>query len=368
MIKQRNWLKTISLILLFAILVYLIWNLQTLIVYVLISGIISIIANPLVDYCDKIKYKKISIPRGLSAILSLVLTWGIIIGIMSIVIPIFSDQVSVLSNLDYDKIWQKIQEPISSFDAQLRYFGVLTGDGAHSVDVLKGRIKEMLNISDLALVFSSIINGLGNLFVAFFSISFISFFFIKEKGMFVNILFALIPSNYKSESSAVLAKSKTLLSRYFLGVLLQISIIFMLLFTSLALFGVKSAFLIAIFAAIINIIPYVGPFIGAFVGILIAITTGLDTIPFNELLPLAGTVAGVFLVVQLLDNIIFQPYIFSNSVHAHPLEIFLVISIAGTLGGITSMILAIPLYTVIRIIAKEFLSQFKIVQDLTDNI
>jgi len=79
-------------------------------------------------------------------------------------------------------------------------------------------------------------------------------------------------------------------------------------------------------------------------------------------------VASVFLIIQLLDNILFQPIIFSNSVNAHPLEIFLVISIGGTLGGIPFMILAIPGYTVLRIVAKEFLSEFKIVQDLTKRL
>lgn len=368
MIKQNSWVKTVAWVLLFVVLGYLIYNLQTLIVYVLISGVISVVANPLVNRLDKLRYKKFFIPRGISALVSLVLVWGFIIGLMSIVIPIISAEVSVLSNLDYDAIWLKLKGPISSFDSQLRDYGILAGEGTQSVDVLKGRIKEMLNVSDLATIFSSVINGLGNVFVAFFSISFISFFFIKEKGLFMDILYALIPGQYKDDSQRVMKKSKELLSRYFIGVLLQISIIFFLLLGTLALLGVENAFLIAIFAAIINIIPYVGPFIGAFVGIIIAITTGMDTTPVNELLPLAGTVALVFLVVQLLDNIVFQPLIFSNSVHAHPLEIFLVISIAGTLGGITSMILAIPIYTVIRIIAKEFLSQFKIVQDLTGKI
>ena len=77
---------------------------------------------------------------------------------------------------------------------------------------------------------------------------------------------------------------------------------------------------------------------------------------------------GTFLVVQLCDNIIFQPVIFSNSVLAHPLEIFLVISVAGTLAGIPGMILAIPLYTLIRVVAKEFLAGFKLVENLTTRL
>jgi predicted PurR-regulated permease PerM len=69
--------------------------------------------------------------------------------------------------------------------------------------------------------------------------------------------------------------------------------------------------------------------------------------------------------MQLLDNLLLIPFIFSNSVLAHPLEIFLVILMGSQLYGIIGMVLAIPTYTVIRVIAKEFLNKFKLVQKLT---
>ena len=72
--------------------------------------------------------------------------------------------------------------------------------------------------------------------------------------------------------------------------------------------------------------------------------------------------------MQLIDNFVFQPLIFSNSVKAHPLEIFIVIFSAGLLFGITAMLVAIPFYTIFRVMAKEFLHDFKFVQKLTRNI
>ena len=72
--------------------------------------------------------------------------------------------------------------------------------------------------------------------------------------------------------------------------------------------------------------------------------------------------------MQLIDNFLFQPLIFSNSVKAHPLEIFLVVLSAGIIWGISGMIVAIPFYTLLRIIAKEFLSEFKVIEQLTKNI
>jgi predicted PurR-regulated permease PerM len=86
------------------------------------------------------------------------------------------------------------------------------------------------------------------------------------------------------------------------------------------------------------------------------------------MLPLMGYMLVVFIIVQLIDNFVFQPLIFSNSVNAHPLEIFIVLLIAGSLGGILGMLLAIPGYTVLRVFAKEFFNKFRLVQKLTEKI
>jgi predicted PurR-regulated permease PerM len=70
----------------------------------------------------------------------------------------------------------------------------------------------------------------------------------------------------------------------------------------------------------------------------------------------------------VLDAALIQPFIFSKSVKAHPLEVFLVILVAGTVAGIPGMIFAIPSYTIFRVIAREFLSGFKIIRKLTEKI
>jgi predicted PurR-regulated permease PerM len=74
------------------------------------------------------------------------------------------------------------------------------------------------------------------------------------------------------------------------------------------------------------------------------------------------------MIGQLVDNFFSQPLIFSKSVKSHPLEIFLVIMIAGVLFGVVGLIVAIPVYTSIKVILKEFLSDNEIVQKLTKNI
>jgi predicted PurR-regulated permease PerM len=354
--------------LLAATLIFFLWYLRSLVIYILISGILSVIAKPVMDKLQNIDLKGKSIPSGLAAFFVLILIFIVFFGTMSIIIPLFGAEIKVLSSIDYNLVWSRLSNQLNNLDDYLAAFGVLPTDTLSSSEMIKEKLQTMVSVSDLTSVFTVILGGLGNFGVAFFSISFITFFFLKEQGLFKRMVMVFVPKNYEDQFIRVFGTSKHLLARYFIGITIQITLISTLITIGLSLFGVKNAFVIGIFAGFINIIPYLGPFIGAIVGLIIALSTGLSLGYTTELLPLLLKVGGVFLTVQLLDNIIFQPIIFSNSVKAHPLEIFLVISVGGMMGGVAAMILAIPGYTVLRILAKEFLSEFKIVQDLTSRI
>ena len=90
---------------------------------------------------------------------------------------------------------------------------------------------------------------------------------------------------------------------------------------------------------------------------------------FSEvILPKTTYVMIGFIIGQLVDNFFSQPFIFSKSVKSHPLEIFLIIIISGILFGVAGMIVAIPAYTAIKVILKEFLSEYKLVSKLTQDL
>jgi len=138
----------------------------------------------------------------------------------------------------------------------------------------------------------------------------------------------------------------------------------------LYLIGLKFslALLIGLIVGILNLIPYIGPWIGAAIGLLLYITANIQ-LDFNaEIVPMVVKVLAVIGVVKLVDDSVLQPFIYSKSVKAHPLEIFLVIIVAGHMYGVLGMMLAIPGYTVLRVILKEFLYQYKFIQQLTQNM
>jgi len=204
--------------------------------------------------------------------------------------------------------------------------------------------------------------------VALFSILFISFFLLKDGKIVDNVVQSLTPDNYADKIKTIFNETKDLLTRYFVGVVIQISIVMIVITLGLTILGVKNALLIGLLAGVFNIIPYVGPIFGALIGLSLAATSQLEIDPDVNITTFILTAMIPFVVAQVLDNFVLQPLIFSKSVKAHPLEIFMVILAAGSLAGVLGMIVAVPAYSFIRIVAKEFFNGYKVVQGLTKDL
>jgi len=210
----------------------------------------------------------------------------------------------------------------------------------------------------------------GELFIGFFAVSFITFFFLKDSTMFRDGILLLVPTDMEEKVGKILDSISYLLRRYFLGIVLEMILVGSLYTLGLTLIGIEfnHAVIIGLFCGLFNIIPYVGPWIGVTIGLLIGLALHVHMDFMSYTLPLLGWMALAFLTVKILDDVLFQPLIYSSSVKAHPLEIFLVILAAGSLGGITGMVLAIPVYTILRVIAKEFFDNLKIVKRITQDL
>jgi len=235
-------------------------------------------------------------------------------------------------------------------------------------DRVRSNLISFLDPGKIQTIFSSIVGALGNTLITIMSVFFIAFFFLKEQGLFTRMIQSIMPNESEDKWVHAIDESANLLKRYFVGIVLQIIVITILVSTVLSILGFKYALLIGFFAALMNVIPYLGPILGASFAVAITVSSNLEISFYSELLPKIGIIAIVFACMQMLDNFIIQPNIFSKSVKAHPLEIFIVVLMGAQVGGIVGMILAIPVYTVIRVLAKVFLSEFKVVQKITGGL
>ena len=347
---------------------FLLWFFSSIVAYLIAAAVLSLIGSPLVDLLGKVKIGKFRIPVSIRALLTLVILWTLFIGFFRVFIPIIANEANELSGVDVNSFVLRLADPISKVENVWDEFNI--GEESQTfTGYIQEKLSGILNFSIISNFFSSMAGILGDVFIAIFSISFISFFLLKEPGMLVEAIVLAVPAKHEEHVRRALKSIKHLLSRYFIGIGLQLTGILLLVTIGMTIVGLgfKKSLLIGLTAAILNVIPYLGPLIGSALGILLGIAFNIN-MEWVQMLPMIGYMAVVFLSVQMIDNFLFQPLIFSNSVNAHPLEIFIVILMAGSIGGVTGMIVAIPAYTILRVFAKEFFNNFRIVKKLTEKI
>jgi predicted PurR-regulated permease PerM len=273
----------------------------------------------------------------------------------------------MISSIDTGQFVAFFKEDLNVLQSRLIEYGIIAEHGT-IISTLKESVMNVMNVEKITGFLSNIFAFAGKFLFYFFTVIFLTFFLLKDPEVFPRLVLMLVPDNYQRQTGNVLKTSKSLLRRYFLGLFAEVISLSVLVSVGLLIIGVPGALAIGFFAGVMNIIPYLGYFIASVIGVLLAITGVISTGEYNEIVSIALQTIGVLVVANMIDNSLFQPFFFGKSVKAHPVEIFLVIIAAGFIGGVLVMIVAVPIYTFLRIVAKEFLSQFKIVRSLTKTI
>ncbi len=361
-----------NILIFFGILVLLacVWYFRNIVVYILVSGVLSIMGRPLVDLFCMIRIKKWSFPRSLSALITLLIIWGLIVLFFIIFIPLITTQINYFSTIDSAKIVQLIEGPIEKVESIFRSINRDITSELSIQDMITKKVSGVLSIGMIQAFIASLMGILGNVMVAIFSITFITFFFLKDQQLFFESILMWVPDQYVDNITRALFSIKKLLTRYFIGILIQSTCIMILITIGMTIAGIsfQQALVMGLILGILNVIPYVGPWIGLFIAIIMGVASHMNQDFTTVVIPLVYYMIIVEAITHLIDNVVFQPVIFSSSVKAHPLEIFIVVLASGFAAGIPGMILGIPAYTVLRVLAREFFYNFKAVQKITSSL
>ncbi len=360
--------KIIGLLLGFLLTGFLLYYFRSIVSLILIAWVLSMIGRPLVLLLQrKVHIWKFRMGPKLAAALTLLVFYVVVILFFQIMVPMIVNQADKLTNIDYSALADTLSDPFNHLMQRLEKYGLAQKDFSLE-DKLSKMLTGFFSPAKVGSIFSSLLSTVGSVLFAVFAVTFISFFFLQDQGLFSDYIKALLPKRFEKKVNRVMDELSELLTRYFGGLILQIAMVTLIVFLGLTVLGVENALLIGFIAGLINVIPYFGPLIGATFGVVITLSTNLHLEFYNELIPLLLKVVAVFAGMQLIDNLILQPFIFSKSVKAHPLEIFIVILAGAKINGIVGMMLAIPAYTVLRVIAKVFLSEFSIVKKITEQM
>ena len=338
-LKSILTLACITLFLIFLI------KVKVVIVYILVSMVLTLIFSPFSSFLkSKLKFNNL-----FSSIASLLLLLVLVMALIRSFIPLIIEQSKNLSLLNNSELKANIESLIISVN---NYFE------SNSLTVYDF-LSEFTLLSDIDFAFipkllNYIISEVGSIGVGLLSILFITFFFIKDGNEILTRINGVLPKKIRENFLSSFSKIKLLLSRYFIGISIQITVLFILYSIMLSVIGINNALVIAFLCALLNIIPYIGPLIGLVLMGLLTMTNYIDLVLVKEMLSKVIYIFIGFSVVQLIDNFMIQPYIFSKSVKSHPLEVFIVIITSGVLFGIIGLIIAIPLYTSVKVIYSTY--------------
>ncbi|MDG1275632.1 MAG: AI-2E family transporter [Algoriphagus sp.] len=334
------------------------WYFSNITIYLIASLILAALLRPLTNRLHDFHVLGQHIPRWAAILLSYGSIVLLFVSLSFLFYPLINNQIIILSELDLDGIYEKVQAPVSKVERFLFQYELLENKPGFLFGELKNSMIETIKGFDFTSFIGGVINTTSSLFIGFMAIAFITFFLLLENGLLRRNLINLIPNPYFELSVATFTKVEKLLSNYLSGLLIQMLAIFSLASLGLSILSVEYALTIALFAAVANLIPYAGPILGASFGIIVGISSG--NFETNvELNYLIFKILSVFATVQIIDNILIQPLIFSKSVKAHPLEIFVVIFAGAKIGGVVGMIFAIPVYTIFRVSFIEFFKGYK---------
>lgn len=347
------------------------WYFSTVLIYIVLAFVVSLISRPVARLMGKIRIKGKSAPDWLLSILSIILVIALLMMVILLVIPVITRIINDAS------LFSNINSSDANFSDTINKWiiGIFPslGEDFDAIGTLFNYLKGMLANFDITGLIGSVGSIVIDLAIGLFAVVFISFFFVKNENLFSNIVAALVPDRIEASVTEAIVDIEHLLSRYFVGLLLEMLGVALLNFLGLwliARISVSYALGIAFIAGILNILPYVGPIIGEILGALLGMVlhygagVGLDV----NIWIFALIIIAIMLTVQLVDNFVLQPIIYSTSIQATPLEIFIVMLMAGHIGGILGMLAAIPAYTIIRVIAGRFFYDKKIVQRLMPDI
>ena len=354
-----------------AIVLALCWYFKNVLIYIIVAFVVSMIGRPFMQLLKKIRIKGKSAPNWLLAIFTIVLILALMALLFTQIVPLVSNIVRDASAISDSA--QFSSNPIEKVNEWI--IGLFPDVGADFdiTAVVLGKLKELVSFSQVSGLVGSVASMVIDIVVAVFSVVFIAFFFIKEDGLFERILCALVPDRHELTLRKTLSEIKQLLSRYFVGLVIEMLGVALVDFLGLwliARFDFSYAIGVGFIAGLLNVIPYVGPLIGDVIGIVFGIVLKLGTgagLDVN-IWVFALIILAIMLAAQLIDNFIYQPLIYSTSIKAHPLEIFIVLLMAGHIGGIVGMLVAIPAYTVVRVIAIRFFYRFKPIQRLVPDL
>ncbi|MDP3463604.1 MAG: AI-2E family transporter [Bacteroidales bacterium] len=331
------------------------WYFSDVLLYIIIAAVLSILGRPMTRFLMLRKIGRFPINSTLAAIVTLLIIILIVTGFLMTIVPLINNQALMIAEINTMEVSEYFAVFLTNVHDLLVAYNIIPKEQSLQF-YLEQQLIDLVQMINVTGFFGSLISTTGSILMGIFVVLFLSFFFLQDDQMLKNSILTILPDKYADDTKRVLSESRFLLTRYLLGIVLELVSMITLITIGLSIFGIRNAMIIGFLGGLMNIIPYLGPIIGATIGLILGIISVLSYGEYDQIVSTLVIILLTFSASNLIDNFFLQPMIYSKSVKAHPIEVFLVIILAGKLAGIGGMILAIPVYTVVRLIVRQFIT------------
>ncbi|GIO43446.1 AI-2E family transporter [Paenibacillus apis] len=320
--------------------------LKTVMLPILLTGAIFYLLNPLVDWLEQ---------KGIGRVYTIAALYLLIAGLITIVVisivPVVRDQITdLISNF-----------PRYSYQVQLEFEALIGSDFFHQMQESTGfsptKIAESISSQATTLIdgawsgIGGFLGALKDIVLAVITVPFILFYLLKDGKKLPSFILRFVPVRLRGQTKHVMTEMNGQISSYIRGQIIVSFCIGVLLYIGFLIIGLDYSLVLAIIASFTSIVPYLGPAIAITPALIIAIVTS----PFMLLKLII-----VWTVVQLVEGKFISPQIMGKTLRIHPITIIFVILTAGNLFGIVGIILAVPGYAVLKVIAGHLFKWFEL--------
>jgi predicted PurR-regulated permease PerM len=315
--------------------IWLLYLIRGIIAILFVSLIIAAAIDPAVTWMTKKK-----IPRSFAVLIIFIILFLIIGLLISFLVPPIVSQFRGFVQ-DLPAHFEKLTQTFSGFDFYFQSQGI----SFDSKNFLNNLTNDFSQSS--GEIFSTTV-GIFNGIISFIAILSLAFYLsVKEEGM-GNFLSSIIPGEHQQYVVSLAERIRDKIGKWLQGQLFLMLVIFILDYIALSLLGIPYALFLAIFAGVLEVVPYIGPIISAVPGVLL----GFLISPITGLMALAA-----YVIVQQFENHVIVPQIMKKAIGLNPVTVILALLIGAKLGGVLGAVLAVPLAAAGSVFVKDLLSK-----------
>lgn len=333
-LEERTFHISTSTIMKVVLILFVLWIVYLILDVIALIFTAFVLASAITPWVDRLQQRRI--PRVASVIAIYAILFGIISIAIVLIVPALINEVSALAS--------KLPELYSSIAGSV--FGVTQApDQAATISAIEKNLQTLSQ--GLLQLTSGIFGTLSSIFggvASFITVLVIVFYMtVEEQGM-KKLIQSVAPIKYQPYLLQLIGKIQAKMGSWLRGQLLLSLIIGVTTYIVLAILGVKYAVLLALLAGVFEIIPFIGPILAAIPAVFFAASDSTVR---------AFIVAGVYLVIQQLENNFIVPKVMQQSVGLNPLVILIAVLIGARLAGFLGAILAVPVAAIVAIFFRD---------------